>query len=197
MRLAEYLTCCPKQDFSDGNARIRNWDWVPNYHGEWAGWAREAWGEEKRNRQVAYDRIMNCYNHRQEELDLSHLGLSCLPILPSFVKIFNASHNKLTGLPFPYPVQMVKIDLSYNEIEKLPRKLLLQVQELILIGNPLSKKFIKSLHFDFMDNVKFEDNISVPHYPSQPIFKAYKSWLSLQVSQLCSKKRLKIDEPGD
>ena len=187
MRLAEYFTCCPQQDFSDGNARIRNWDWVPNYDGNWEGWAKEAWFEEKRNRQEALKRIHNCYDNRHEELDLSHLGLSCLPILPLFVKILNASHNKLTGLPLPYPDQMLKIDLSYNKIEKLPRKLLIQVQELNLIGNPLSIKFKKSLHFDFMDNVNFEDNTTVPHYPSHPISTANKGWASLQVSQLCSR----------
>ncbi|WP_213989408.1 hypothetical protein [Sodalis sp. dw_96] len=53
MRLAEYFTCCPRQDFSDGNAWLRNWDWAPNYHGNWESWAEEAWFEEKRNRQVA------------------------------------------------------------------------------------------------------------------------------------------------
>ncbi|XBS69218.1 hypothetical protein ABK905_22590 [Acerihabitans sp. KWT182] len=145
MRLAEFVTCFPKQDFSDGNAVLRNSDWVPNYDGNWECWSKEAWFEEKRNRQEALKRIEDCYDYRQEVLDLSHLGLRCLPILPHQVKFLDVSHNKLTGLPYPYPTKLIRVNLCNNNIKTVPRKLLYNVDELILTGNPLNKKFKKDI----------------------------------------------------
>ncbi len=188
MRLAEYFTCCPRQDFSDGNAWLRNGDWVPDYHGEWAGWAEEAWFEEKKNRHVALKKLLHCWDHRQEELDLSHLGLSCLPILPLNLKNLNASYNKLTGLPYPYPTKLIQVDLSNNNIKEVPRRLLHRMEELILTGNPLNKKFRKTLHYPTMTHVKFEAPPPMSPHRTHPFAVPNRSWPSETIVKLSLKK---------
>jgi hypothetical protein len=188
MRFAEYFTCCPKQDFSDGNAQLRNGDWAPAYQGSWECWAKEAWFEEKKNRQIAWHRLKECYLHRQEELDLSHLGLRCLPILPRQVKILNASHNKLTGLPYPYPTKLIQVDLSNNDIEQVPSDLLYEAEELILTGNPLNKKFRKTLHYPTMTHVKFEENPPKPPHHTEQCVVMNISWPSEATVKLSTKK---------
>ncbi len=187
MRLSECLICWPKQD-STGGDNIRNGEWTYDYEGKWEHWAEEARGEEKRNRHIAVSRLKNCRNHWLEELDLSRLGLTCLPILPPSVKSLNASHNKLTDLPSPCHDALVKIDLSSNEFRDIPESLTSRVQELILTGNPLDKFLKWRLDSKCMSYVKFEENPPKPPHHTEQCVVMDISWPSEATVKLGSKK---------
>ncbi|WP_413725627.1 hypothetical protein [Sodalis sp. RH16] len=187
MRLSEYFTCLPKQDFTGGDY-IRNNEWTCDYEGEWERWAEEAWGEEKRNRHIALSRLIHCRHHWLEELDLSRLGLSCLPILPPLVKTLNASHNKLTGLPSPCHETLVKIDLSFNKFKDIPDSLTSRVQELVLTGNPLDKNLMWNLDSKCNSYIKFEQPPPKSPHRTDHVAATNISWPSTATGKLGLKK---------
>ncbi|QWA13312.1 hypothetical protein GTU79_12230 [Sodalis ligni] len=111
-----------------------------------------------------------------------------MPILPRQVNILNASHNKLTGLPYPYPTKLIQVDLSNNDIEQVPSDLLYEAEELILTGNPLNKKFRKTLHYPTMTHVKFEENPPKPPHHTEQCVVMNLSWPSEATVKLSTKK---------
>ncbi len=104
------------------------------------------------------------------------------------MKILNASHNKLTGLPYPYPTKLIQVDLSNNNITKIPRDLLYNVEELILTGNPLNKQFRKTLRDPMLNYVKFEQLPLMPPHRTHPFAVPNRSWPSETIVKLSLKK---------
>ncbi|TKI06050.1 hypothetical protein [Martelella alba] len=185
MRLSEYFTCWPQRVIvDDGEYRLD--DWAPDYDGEWVRWAKEAWFEEKRNRQVALEKLLYCLQHQQEELDLSHLGLRCLPLIPKHVKTLNAGHNKLTQYPFPYSQTLAKVDLSYNKIKDIPGLLPIKLKELTLTGNPLNEDTKMMYYRDNLSCVIFDEAPSVSQYHTGCFFSRNRPSSSLEDIRLNS-----------
>lgn len=64
-------------------------------------------------------RISVCINTNSEVLDLSHLHLKELPVLPNHIKTLLCSHNDLTELPENLP-QLEMLFCGSNELSTLP-----------------------------------------------------------------------------
>ncbi|WP_338295718.1 leucine-rich repeat domain-containing protein, partial [Escherichia coli] len=87
------------------------------YISEWTDWAKSnAPGE---NREVALTRLKLCLQNNECLLDLSSLGLSSIPALPSNITILNARHNSLISLP-ELPDFLKELDVSNNNLASLP-----------------------------------------------------------------------------
>ncbi|MEI7956172.1 MAG: leucine-rich repeat domain-containing protein [Verrucomicrobiota bacterium] len=100
---------------------------------------------EQKAHDEALKRIAECLRRRASVLDLSHLGLSCLPgKMGQLGKLseLNLAHNRLSSLPpeFCQLASLSRLDLSNNQLAALPPALgqLASLTLLYLANNPLA-----------------------------------------------------------
>ena len=86
-------------------------------------------------------------------LDLTHLGLTSLPELPSDLKILECYENQLTSLPNNLPSNLQKLYCSFNKLKRLPNNLPTNLQILYCSFNELTSlpKLPTSLQYLYCD----------------------------------------------
>lgn len=98
-----------------GSAKSRE-----DYLAEWEQWRRAPHHPERERRAEAVTRAAACIQGQSQILDLTFLGLTCLPELPPFITVLNVDANSLNELP-ALPKSLTVLSVKKNKLTALPR----------------------------------------------------------------------------